>query len=292
MSLDEVVAKVGSGELDAAAWALSLHPIVARQLEERIVAARELLPVPIGPSADGEGVARRRLLDQLLGELRARRGDHALRLEVERARWLRGGSHVRYVEALLDAGKDSEAASLARTLLAREVGGETAGLEVFLAKLSSPPEGWETEVAALAEDPTVERWDSLFQFAPADLRAERRRYTLYLLRRVGVPFEQLFELASRDGITSDAASLVEEGLVDTRAIERRARDADPVMRPMWLGLAARGACVRGDRLGAVRLLRAALAEAPRSRVVVADLAFVRKHADLELGEMLDCAGLP
>jgi len=56
---------------------------------------------------------------------------------------------------------------------------------------------------------------------------------------------------------------------------------------MWLGLAARSACVREDRFTTVRLLREALAVPAARELLTRDLAFIRARADEELITMLD-----
>jgi len=62
-------------------------------------------------------------------------------------------------------------------------------------------------------------------------------------------------------------------------------------RSLWLGLAAAAAFARGDRLGVVRLRRAANAVrggVPPDHHVVA----IRAACDDELAAMLDAAGVP
>lgn len=289
---EEIVGHVQAGRLDLEAWSSALPwAAVERFLSEGERALREL-PVPIGASIGGPAVERRRAIERLVGRLRARRGDYDAFVEAERSAWLRGGSHVTYVRALREAGRTTEAAVLCRTLLAEEDCAEREQLEEFLASLASPPEGWESAVAEFARDPSAERWEELWRFTPEDLLDERVRYTLSLLRRLGVDPETLFHLATWRGVVPDAVELVESGLVSPQVVERRAERSTPTGRPVWLGLAARAALVRGDRLGTVRLLKAAFeTHHPESRPVH-DLEFVREHADEELHDMLDRAGLP
>jgi hypothetical protein len=109
--------------------------------------------------------------------------------------------------------------------------------------------------------------------------------------RLDVEPNMIFRFAARGGITSDAIALVEEGRVDVSVIEERARESSVAGRPLWIALAARAACVRGDRLGVVRLLRSALAEVGAD-VLALDLSFVWTHADPELTAMLSAAAIP
>jgi hypothetical protein len=137
----------------------------------------------------------------------------------------------------------------------------------------------------------MEEWDALFRFTPHELAHERKRHTLDLLVRLGTDRNTVFRFAARGEISSDAIALAEEGHVEVAVIEARADESTPAGRPLWLGIAARAACVRGDRLGVVRLLRAALALAPAGALEL-DLSFVWENADEELRAMLDRASIP
>ncbi len=287
---DEIVGHIEAGRLDLEAWSSALDDATIDRFLSKAADALVDLPVPIGTRARGPAVERRRAVERLVGRLRARQGDYDVLVRVEREAWLRGGSHLGYMGVLREAGRGSEAAVLARTLLANEDCAEREELEGFLASLSSPPQGWEIAVADLAAEPTMERWRELWRFTPRGVLHERVRHTLRLLRRLGVDPEVLFELATSRGVTADAVELAESGLVSPQLIERRSADAAAGARAVWLGLAARAALVRGDRLGTVRLLRAAF-EANAPDLVAQDLAFVREHADDELREMLGRAGL-
>ena len=78
-----------------------------------------------------------------------------------------------------------------------------------------------------------------------------------------------------------------------RIIEERAHRSDQEGRVLWLGLAARAACVAGDELGTIRLLRAAYrAGRGSTNDPDRDLAFVRDHADSSLRALLVNAGFP
>lgn len=291
-SFEEIVGHVQAARIDLASWSAALDDdTIDRFLDEAEAALRQL-PVPIGARAGGDAVDRRRAIERLVGRLRARRGDVDALVESERAAWLRGGSHLVYLQALSEGGRQAEAAVLARTLLAKDNCSEREELELFLAGLSSPPEGWEGAVADLAADPSMERWQELWRFTPEELLYERVRHTLQLLRRLGVDPELLFELATWRGVVPDAVELVESGLVAPKVVERRGERSSAAGKPVWLGLAARAALVRGDRLGTVRLMKAAFEGHHPEYPPVYDLEFIREHADEELHEMLDRAGLP
>ena len=291
-SFEEIVGHVEAGRLDLEAWSSALDGATIDRFLDAAEAALADLPVPIGVRARGPVVDRRRAIDRLVGRLRARRGEFEALVRAERDAWLRGGSHLGYMEVLRDSGRATEAAVLARTLLAKDGCAERGELEDFLKSLSSPPQGWEEAVVDLADDPSIERWESLWRFTPEEVYEERVRYTLLLLRRMGVDPDRLFELATSRGVMPDAIELVETGSVSPRTIEERALRAPGTARAIWLGLAARAAMIRGDRFGTVRLLKAAYETHHPEFPPMLDLEFVREHADAELQSMLDRAGLP
>ena len=222
-SFDEIVGHVQRGRLDLEAWVSALDGATVSSFLAQAEDALAELPVPIGAAARGDTIDRRRAVERLVGRLRARRGEYDELVRAERDAWLRGGSHVAYLRVLTEAGREQEAAVLARTLLAKETCTEREELDVFLEGLSSPPVGWEQAVADLADDPSFERWDALWRFTPDEVYYERVRYTLTLLRRLGVDPERLFELATSRGIVPDAIELVESGTVSPRTIELRAQ---------------------------------------------------------------------
>ncbi len=102
----------------------------------------------------------------------------------------------------------------------------------------------------------------------------------------------LFRFATRLGTTPDAVELAESGLVDPDTIKARADEGTPQARGLWLGLAAQAALARGDRLGAVRLLREAFEQAVDPFTPDTSAAAIRDLADDELRELLDKAGIP
>jgi len=289
LDLEELIASVERGELALETWSVALDWATAERLRRAARAALDQLPVPIRAAVDGPPVQRRRALERILGHLQAREGDYRLLTRSARVAWLRGGSHVEYLKVLARAGREQDAAGLARTLMSRTDEGEREELQKFLSGLSRPPEDWEELVARLADNPTEEAWDALLRFTPQELRAERQRYTVHLLLRLGVDEDHIFRLAARHGVSSEIIAMVEAGRVDPRVIESHA-EAQPETRQMWLGYAARAACVLGDRLGTLRLLRLAHVGVAAS-YVESDLRFIAENADDALREILEKAGV-
>lgn len=286
---------------DAAARGVAVDPAaLAEEVPELDVAAvtsllaRAIhrLPAPIGPTADGPAVARRRALEMALAHLEARCGQSDRLVRVAREAWLRGGRHSAYLRVLLECGHEMQAVVLARSLLARRDCADRAAVEALLAEAAAVPEGWADAVKDFAEDPTPDAWRALQRFTPADVYDQRVRYTLRMLADMGVHPEVVFRFATLDEATPDAVELAEEGLVDPRLIVERGHRSTPEGRALWFGLAARCACVRGDRLGTVRLLRDAFEHAVPPWTPKLDLQFVRENADPELAELLDSVGFP
>jgi hypothetical protein len=286
--LEQVSEAVERGELDLASWAAELDWATAERLRSAARAALEVLPLPIRAAVDPPPVRRRRTLERILGQLMAAQGDYELLTRAERVVWLRGGSHVDYLKVLVEAGRAAEAAGLARALVTNAAGDERDELEHFIAEISHPPGEWEEYVARLADDPTEEAWDALFRFSPPEHFVERQRYTIDLLLRLGVSPDHVFRLAARDGASSHLLALVEEGQVDPHTIEEHAATSNA--RQMWLGYAARAACVRGDALGTLRLVRAAHTGIAQE-FVDSDLRFISEHADDSTRDVLASGGI-
>lgn len=214
-------------------------------------------------------------------------------LREARERWLAGGSHASYLRLLVQNGHGARAVSMAIALLDANEQRDRRELESLLAEVSLAPTGWANAVTDFAEDPSELSWRRLQRFTPCEVYPERVRYTLRILMQLGVSTDTVFHFATLDGATPEAIGLAEEGLVSARIVESRSRRSDVEGRVLWLGLAARAACVTGDQLGTIRLLRAAYRAAPGSSYDPArDLAFVRDHADGWLGAFLLNAGFP
>ncbi|MEO0325763.1 MAG: hypothetical protein AAF447_22595, partial [Myxococcota bacterium] len=211
-------------------------------------------------------------------------GDASRLLHVERRRWLAGGDVIRYCEQLRRFGEGELAVALARTTLARLPPVEPPlqeRLGAFLTAAVPMPGSWRRAIDALRREPSREAMKALLRFTPPERRAAQLRLVLEALEDAGVSADERFVLAAVAGPGEEATLLAESGFVAPATIEAEAHtDA-----ACWLGLAARAACVRGDRLGTVRLLR----KAPSLRP--GDLAFVADHADRELHRMLQRAGL-
>jgi hypothetical protein len=120
----------------------------------------------------------------------------------------------------------------------------------------------------------------------------RTRNALRFLIDIGVDGDILFQCATDAGVTPDAIELVEKGLVAPSTVVARSNRGSPVARGPWLGLAARAALARGDKLGTARWLRAAYACAHPSFPPDLDMREIRGAADAELHAMLDRAGIP
>lgn len=214
-------------------------------------------------------------------------------LREARERWLAGGSHAEYLRLLVQSGHSARAVSMAIALLDANEQRDRKELETLLAEVSLAPTGWTLAVARFAQDPTELSWRRLQRFTPCEVYQERVRYTLRILMQLGVSSEVVFHFATLDGATPEAIGLAEEGLVSARVVEARSLRSDAEGRVLWLGLAARAACVAGDQLGTIRLLRAAYTASRGSSYDPArDLAFVRDHADTCLRALLLNAGFP
>lgn len=263
----------------------SLGPL-REALEEHL----EALPVPMRHSRTPLSRRRQRLL-RLRDRIDARRGNPDALLRHAREAWLCGGSHVEYLRLLLKHGQVARAISMAMALLDANACTDREALEGVLREAALAPSGWVLAVARFAEHPTESRWRELQRFTPGEVYDARVRYTVRILVQLGVEAETVFHFATLDGATPEAIGLVEEGQVDQRVVEQRAwRGSRP--SALWLGLAARAACTRGDHLGTVRLLREATRHAVSQRYdTEKDVAFILEHGDDALVALLRSAGL-
>lgn len=292
-ALDALLADVDRGEtVDPEALVRDLpHPWL-EPLEREAQRRLDRLPTPIGRAVDSSEARQHRVLRRVLGWTRSRQGDASLLLEVAREDWLSGERHARYLRILMDHGRSTEAVAMARTLIEHGDDRDRRELEALMADAAQVPEGWSEAVRAFARAPSVEAWQELLRFTPHDRIEQRQRYTLALLRTLEVPPEVLFDCATHDGVTSEAIELAERGLVDPHHIETRADAAPAGSEALWLGLAARAACVRGDRFNTVRLLRDVVHSSLPPDLARRDVQFVRDRADAELHALLDSAGVP
>jgi len=279
------------GEVEA--WLDDLGDDDIALIEDWARATLDALPTPLRPARGSELERRRVVLRRISAESAARRGrpDEVLRQLL--AEWRHDGdSPAPYVEHLIRYGRDDMAAVVARYVLSKADCLERKRVEAALESVGAPPDGWQEAVLAFASAPSVDAWDRLMQFTPDDVLYHRTRNTLQTLIHMGVDGDILFQCATRYGCTPDALELVELGLVAPETILQRGREGPTTARGIWLGLAARGALARGDRFGAVRLLKEAVETADPAFPPLTEVWAIRELADDELNEILDRAGIP
>ena len=251
------------------------------------------LPIPLTRSKDDSLYRKRLVLRLVRAELRARHGQPEELLPLQIEMWRdHGSSLLPYIEHLRALGRDDEAAVWARYVLGKKDCRDRAAIESALMSIAAPPDGWREAVLAFAAEPSLEAWECLMRFTPADSLYHRIRNTLQLLMSMDVDANILFRCATRYGTTPDAIELVESGGVDPATVVQRGAEGPPQARGLWLGLAARAALAGGDRLGTVRLLREACLVADPSFPPLLEIRAIREQADVELTEMLDNAGIP
>lgn len=261
------------------------------RLESMAASARAALPLPISASIRDRDAQRSRALDHVLGWIAMGRGEPERLLASARQRWLSGGGHPRYLRLLVRFGRADDALVLARSLLEDPGCADALELEQVLAEAAAAPAGWTDAVRQLVCEPTLDRWEKLMRFTPPEARSRRVRYTQRMLLQMGVDPERVFDFVTSDGSSADAVDLANLGLVNPSYIVERGRSIPEVDEALWLGLAARSACVRGEHFATLRYLRQALAELPQSSVLADDVDFVYSRAGAELLEMLDRAGI-
>ena len=256
-------------------------------------ATLDALPTPLRSSRGSELERRRTILRRLAAECTARRGNPDELLAQLLADWRDyADSPAPYIEHLVLYGRSHMAAVMARYVLSEADCPERKRIEAALESVGAPPDGWQEAVLAFARAPSVDAWDRLMQFTPDDVFYHRTRNTLQMLMQMGVDGDILFRCATRYGCTPDALELVERGLVAPETIVQRGREGPTTALGLWLGLAARAALVRGDRFGAVRLLKEAVETADPAFPPLSEVWAIRELADDELNEILDKAGVP
>jgi hypothetical protein len=278
---------------DVVAWLDDLGDDDIALIEHSARAALDALPTPLRPSRGSELERRRAILRRLAAESAARRNRPDELLALLLANWRdHGDSPAQYIEHLVRYGREDMAAVVARFVLSKADCPERKRIEVALESIGAPPNGWQEAVLAFACAPSVAAWERLMQFTPDDVLYYRTRNTLQTLIQMGVDGDILFRCATRYGSTPDAFELVERGLVAPETIVQRGREGPTTARGIWLGLAARAALVRGDRFGAVRLLKEAVETADPAFPPLTEVWAIRELADDELNEILDKAGVP
>lgn len=292
-ALQDLLGRAERGEpIDPAALVRDLDWAGLAKIETRARAELDALPVPIHSRVDGPAPRRRRVLEHVLAAIQARRGDPDALLEMARQVWLSGGDHATYLKLLVEHGRAPQAITIASALLDKPECRDREELEKILTDAARVPEHWTEAVREFLGAPSPDAWERLMRFTPDDVYYQRVRHTLKLMIQLGADPNVAFEYATRDGMTPEAIELAERGLVEPRTIVERSRRASVEARGLWLGLAARAACARGDKFGTVRLLREAFDIAVPPFLPDMDLTYVREHGDEELHELLDRAGLP
>lgn len=260
-------------------------------VEERLsleAAARERassLPTPLDERAEQP---ERRYLDRVAGWCDWLGGGGSEKLEAaERVVWLRGGSPLPYLRVLSEVGDVIHALRLAEAFLDRVPASDPQAVEVreFIEAADVVPEGFDDAIRSALPDPeAVEA--VLADTEPEDVVRLLWRMTA-LAREAGLEGDELFSVATLGGASPQTLAMVEDGEVSAGAVEAVAsRFAGTRAEGLWYGLAARAACLAGDQLGTVRLLRAAVAKADPGLPPEMDLAFVWEHSGESLRAML------
>ncbi|HEV2721722.1 MAG TPA: hypothetical protein VG323_17015 [Thermoanaerobaculia bacterium] len=211
-------------------------------------------------------------------------------LDALQQQWLDGGSALPLVRLLVERGEGDQAAAIARLVLAREECPDAAEIEQCLDEIDEAPDEWREQLAAMAADPSVERFEELMRFVPPELIYQRLRNALRKLRKLGVDPEILFQCATNIGMTPEAIELVEEGLVGPETILLRGRRS--AARTTYFGLAAEAAFLRGDIVSTIRHLRDAVQHETELVSAIPHIYFVREQASPDVNAMLDRAGIP
>lgn len=212
-------------------------------------------------------------------------------LEQAETAWLGGGSAVPVVRIYIARGDADTAAVIARLALGRPNCKDVEELEALLDQIDDAPPDWDETLREFSRQPSVERWRELVRFVPPEQIYQRLRNAIRRLRKLDTDPNVLFLCACDLGMTPDAIALVEEGLVDTNVIERRAESAGGA-KTTYLGLAATAAFLAKDLVGAIRLLRESAAHENDLCTPFPHVHFIRENATDEENALLDQAGIP
>jgi hypothetical protein len=238
---------------------------------------------------DGRRQGRVRELDRIVAILAAKDGRTEELIELLQQD-VAGGTTARpLAEMLFACGQVEHAAALARLALADPECEEREELEELVREIASPPAGWDDGLRQLVEAPSLEKWQALMRFAPAERHYDWIRYAYRRLRELGLEPNMLFQFITDEGTTPDAIELIESGAVDPETVVKRARGnpADPI----WYALAAVAAQARGDDFGVMRYLqRARRAHDPFGVVSIWEMQ-IRERASPRLLEMLGAVPL-
>jgi hypothetical protein len=211
-------------------------------------------------------------------------------LDALQQEWLGGGSALPLVRLLVQRGEGDHAAAIARIALGRADCLDADAIEDCLDRIDEAPDEWRAQLAAMARDPSVERFEELMRFVPPELIYQRLRNALRKLRKLGVDANVLFQCATNLAMTPEAIELVEDGLVEPETI--LARGARSAARTTYLGLAAEATYLRGDLVSTIRYLREALLHETDLCSALPHIYFVREQASPEVNAILDRAGIP
>ena len=211
-------------------------------------------------------------------------------LDTLQQQWLNGGSALPLVRLLVERGECDQAAAIARLVLARDECPDAAEIEQCLDEIDEASDEWRAQLAAMAHDPTVERFEELMRFVPPELIYQRLRNAIRKLKKLGVDGNVLFQCATNIGMTPEAIELVEEGLVEPATILARGRYTPA--RTTYVGLAAEATFLRGDLVSTIRLLREAVQHETELCTALPHIYFVREQASPDVNAILDRAGIP
>ncbi|MBO6935746.1 MAG: hypothetical protein JJ863_12250 [Deltaproteobacteria bacterium] len=284
--LETELREAGEGTIpDPADWVMDLDVEGRVALEVAVRDEATRLPTPLDERAFQP---ERRYLERVAGWCDWLGGGGSQRLEAaERVVWLRGGTPLPYLRVLAEVGDLIHALRLAEAFLERARPGDPQATEVrdFIRAEDVVPEGFDDAIRAALPDPdAVEA--VLAETEPDDVVRLLWRMTT-LAKESGLEGDELFAVATLGGASPQTLAMVENGEVSAGAVEAAAaRFAGTRAEGLWYGLAARAACLAGDHLGTLRLLRVAVAKADPGLPPEMDLAFVWEHAGEELRTML------
>lgn len=204
--------------------------------------------------------------------------------------WGDGESGLPIVKLLLELGREDEAATFARGMLAQKECQDAEELERLLARVERTPNGWDAALQSFAAEPSLEKWHSIIRFAPEEKVYDWTRKAFRQLRKIGCDRDALIRYATQTGITPDVMEMVDAGEVSPDVLVERARQKGAAV-VFWLGLASQAAYLMGDRFRAVALMRDARNESTDRDVPMATIFFYREHADAAMKEMMKKAGV-
>lgn len=270
---------------DPATWVTELSVEERLALERAVQEEAARLPTPLDERAHQP---ERRFLERVAGWCEWLGGGGSGRLEAaERVVWLRGGSPLPYLKVLAEVGDLVHALRLAEAFLnrARADDPDAKAVRDFIQAEDVVPEGFDEAIREALPDPDAV--EAVLADTEPDAVVRLLWRMTALAREAGLEGDELFAVATLGGASPQTLAMVEAGEVSAAAVEAAAaRFAGTRAEGLWYGLAARAACLAGDHLGTVRLLKIAVAKADPGLPPEMDLAFVWEHAGEELRAML------